>query len=780
MVKVVKTKVEIEGEVHEETVVVDGAEPQPWGPEHEFAVVGKPASRVDGRARVTGAARYTYDAHPPGLIQAVVLRCPYPHARLLSLDTSEAEKLPGVRAVLSGNNAPDIAWYGGRSKLFGDELRFAGEEVAAVAADDLETARDALGLIKVEYEPLPFVTGVEEAVKPGAPQVQPDGNILQSDRQESEVYKRGDIERGLKVADVVIEATYRTPAALHNSFEAHGSVAAWEGDELTVWSSTQYIFGVRDRVAKALNMPLSKIRVISEYMGGGFGSKGQTLKDPVIAALLARMSGRPVKLMMDRREENLLTGNRGATVQRYRIGAKRDGTLCAIELEVLYNMGAYGTWAGVVDGPAKELYLCPNVRTSTKGVRTNLGTHSAFRAPGFVEGMFGLESAVDELCVKLEMDPLEFRRKNHASKDQVSGQDYTSKYLLEAYDRVMELMDLEKGAPLPAPGALGSEGAWQRGIGIASQTWSGGGGPPAHAYVRLNSDGSVEVMCATQDIGTGTKTALSQIAAEELGVPLEQVRFRLGDTEKGPFNPASWGSITMPSVGPAVRGAAQDARRQLLDIASYFMEAPAHSLQVKDGKITVENRPQSARSIPDILSEIGDYMITGKGFRGPNPPQPLRTWGAQIAQVAVNTATGQVRVERVAAVHDVGRVINPMGLRSQFYGGILQGIGFGLTEERVVDANSGIVLNPNLEEYKIATIADTPLMMAEGVDIPDTLANHIGSKGAGEPPIIPTAPAIVNAIYNATRVRMRTIPVTPRRLLDAIAEQQRESGAGHD
>jgi len=775
MVRVVKTKVEVEGKVHEETVVVERDEPASWEADRDFTEVGKSARRVDGRERVTGAAKYTYDIHPAGLLFSAILRSPHAHARVLKVNTSQAESLPGVRAVLCARNAPDIPWYGGASKLFGDEVRFIGEEIVAVAADDLDTARDALKLIEVEYEILPFVMDMEEAIRPGVAQIHPKGNVLRDDEgKEGDLYTRGDIDKGFKSADVMVEATYRTPTALHNSFETHGSVAMWEGDELTIWESTQYIFGVRSRVAGALNMPLSRVRVISEYMGGGFGSKGGTLKHSVIAALLAKATGRPVKLMLDRHEENLLTGNRGATIQKLKLGAKKDGTLVAIDLEALYGMGAYGMWAGSVDGPAKELYQCPNVRTHVVGVRTNLGTHAAFRAPGFVEGTYALEAAIDELCAKLQIDPLEFRRKNFTRKDPVTGHEYTQKPLLECYDRALELLGMSVGGKLQSTTASEkASGPWKRGIGMASQIWSGGGGPPAHAQVRLNSDGTVEVMSGTQDIGTGTKTSLSQVVAEELGVPLDSIRFRLGDTQKGPYAPASWGSITVPSVGPAVRAAALDTKEQLLEIASFFMEVPAKRLQIADGAITIEGRAESRRTIEEVLSEIGDYMITGKGFRGPNPTNPLRTWGAQIAEVEVNVDTGEVRVVRIAAVHDVGRVINPMGLSSQFYGGILQGLGFGLTEERVVDSRDGSVLNGNLQDYKIPTNADTPEMLVCGLDKPDTDANHIGSKGAGEPPIIPTAAAVVNAIYNAVGVSMKELPVTRRRMSEALAEAKR-------
>lgn len=771
MTRVIKTKVEIEGRIHEETVVVDDDEPTPWQDGREFKVVGTGVNRIDARERVTGGAFYTFDISLPGMLHAAVLRSPHAHCRIVSIDTTRAENLPGVRAVLSSSNSPDITWYG-ISKLFDTTLRFAGEEVAVVAADDLDTARDAIGLIQVEYETLPAILDIEEASRPGASEIHPRGNVLKSDGHEGDLYSRGDVKKGFEQADLIVEGKFTTSTQLHNSLETHGSVVRWEGDELTIWESTQYIFGVRDRVSTALDIPLSRIHVICDYMGGGFGSKGQTLKQPVICAILSKMTGRPVKLMLTRQEENTLTGNRGETIQKIKVGARKDGTLTAIDVESLYGLGAYGNWAASVGGPAQELYKCTNVRTLTIGVRTNMGSHAAFRAPGYVEGTFGLESLIDEICDKLSIDPIDFRKKNHAPADQVSGQEYTTKHLIESYNRALELMGFDANAELPKRASLEAKGPWRRGIGVASQTWGGGGGPPAHALVRLNSDGTVEVACGTQDIGTGTKTMLAQIASEEMGVPMDSIRLRMGDTQKGPYGPASWGSITTPSAGPAVRMAAADAKKQLLEIASFFMELPASYLTIEDGFVAVEGRKEGRRPIKSILEEIGDYMITGKGYRGPNPTQQVKTWGAQIAEVEVNLDTGQVRLMRIAAVHDVGRVVNPKGLHSQFYGGILQGMGFGLLEERVVDKIAGHILNSGLDDYHVPTIADTPEMLVAAIGKADTLANHIGVKGAGEPPIIPTAAAIGNAIYSATGVRIYSLPVTPRRMLDALKREQ--------
>lgn len=663
----------------------------------ELSVAGRPQPRVEGAEKVSGRARYACDVRLPGQLYARVLRSPLPHARIARIDTARAEALAGVHAVLSSANAPDIAWYE-ESRLFDRTLRFVGDEVAALAAQSEEAAEDALRLIEVGYEALPFATGLDEG-KRGEPVVR----------------RRGDVGRGFREAEVVIDETYTTQTALHNALEPHGCTAAWEGETLVLYESTQGIFAVRDEVAERLGLPKQRVRVVTQHMGGGFGAKQVAWKHSVIAALLAKRAGRPVQLMLDREAENLAVGNRNATRQRVRLGAKRDGTLAAIEVEILVQAGAYqvGGEDSDVIGTYQTLYRCPNLRAEQVGVRTNTGPAVAFRAPGHAEASFALESAMDELARALGMDPIELRLRNYATEDQSESRPYTSPdSLRRCYEQVRHAFNWPE-RPM-------GTGPKKRGIGFAAHDWVGGGGwPPAEVRVEL-ADGAARLLTATQDIGTGTRTALCQIAAEELGLPAQRVSIVLGDTRDDLYSPTSAGSATLATLGPAVRMAAAEAK--------------------KTGN--------------------------GKGRRGDNPKdKSIRTCGAQCVEVEVDTETGEVRVLRVAAAHDCGRVINPLLAESQVIGGITQGLGYALSEERVVDAARGLVLNANLEEYKVQTAADLPQLLNATQSMPDWEANDTGAKGIGEPPLIPTAAAVANAIFDAVGVRVRDLPCKRERLL---------------
>ncbi len=773
MVRVVRTKVEIEGRTHEEVVVVEGEEPAAWAA-GELHHVGQATVRVDGVERVTGSARYTSDMQLPGMLYAAVARCPHPHARLRSLDTRAAEALPGVRAILTHENAPPIPWHGKASRVFDTELRHEGDEIAAVAADDPETAERAARLIRAEYEVLPYVIDAEVAMRPDAVQVHPDGNVLKDeDGNEGETYTRGDVAKGFGAADVVFEGRFSTAAQMHNALETHGSVVAWDGPTLTIYDSTQAIFNVRNRLAQSLGLPLTDVRVIKNYVGGAFGAKLGAYKQTLIAALLARSTGRPIHLMLDRRAENLVAGHRAPSIQHIKVGARKDGTLTALEMRIICPIGAFGMWAPSVGGPAKEMYTIPNMHIQTFGVRVHTGSHSAFRAPGYVEGAVALEGALDEIAAQLGLDPLAIRLKNYAAKDPGSDQAFTAKHLDECYRRGAERFgwaglrkDLTAARKASGAGSAGT--ALLRGIGMASQNWGGGGGPTAQALCRINSDGSVDVQCGSQDLGTGTRTVLAQIAADALHLGMDRVRVLLGDTDK-PYAPLSGGSMTVASVGPAVRMAADEARKQLLEIASAFMDTAPDRLEIRDGRIVRQGQADRSMSIADVLKEIGDYQIIGKGFRGPNPPEIIRTWGAQFAEVTVDPVTGHVQVVRMTGVYDTGRVINPLTYTSQIHGGIVQGMGLAVTEGRTLDPTSGKSLNANLEEYKLPTIADLPQIDVTWIGEPDFQANHLGAKGIGEPPIIPTPAAIANAVADALGVRVFDLPITPERVLTALA-----------
>ena len=757
-IKVVRTKAEFEGQISEETALVEGRDLAPWRAGDGLGIVGKGHRRVDGVARVSGTARYTQDVYLPGMLHVRVLRSPYPRARVRRVDASRALALPGVRGVLHRFNSPKAA-FRGEETIFREEVRFAGDEVAAVAADSEDLAADALRLIDVDYELLPFVADLEEALRDDAPRLEENGNV-----SESGTYERGDTKRAFAEATVTVESTFRTSTQLHNSLETHGAVARWDGEELTVWESTQHVFGVRAGLQAALKIPYRDIRVLCDYMGGGFGSKGGAGKYSIVAALFARQLGKPVRCVLTRDEENLAAGNRSATLQRVRIAA-RAGRIHAIE-HLSWSNSGQGRWVADPTGPTNGLYDIPNVRSRSYKVVTSLGALSSFRAPGYVEGTFALDQAIDELADRMGTDPLALRRRHAArQRDPQLGMRYSLKRLLACYDIGADLIGWRHRKP---EGARGSAPHRRRGYGMASQLWGGSGLPPAYATVHLNPDGTAVLRCGTQDIGTGTRTVLAQIAAEELGLELRDVRVELGDTNSQ-YAPISAGSLTVASVGPAVRLAARDARVQLLGAASGLLEVPAAELRVERGAIVSKGR---RTPLGDVLGQVDNYTVIGKGSRFPNPEGvSLKTFGAHFAQVEVDTRTGEVFVEHVVAVHDIGRVINPVTATSQVEGGVIQGLGFVLSEERVVDRPTGRVVNGNLEGYKIPTVADVPKITVRFVDDPDTRANNIGAKGLGEPPIIPLPAAVANAVANAIGVRVRTAPITRRRVLEALELQ---------
>jgi CO/xanthine dehydrogenase Mo-binding subunit len=738
--RLIRTEKEVEGRYTEQWVVVEGDDAIDQWPAGPREVVGRPARRLDGYERAQGEAVYTADLALPGMLHAAVLRSPYARARVKQLDLSRAREAGWVRGVIGPDDCHVLTLEPG----------FHGEPVAAVAADTPARAREALELIDVEWEELEPLLDPEEAVR---------RNEL---HEEPRRYERGDADAGFGEADVIVEAEYRTQTVLHNALETHQSVCRWEGDTLEVYISTQFIWGVRDSISQQLGLPPDRVRVVCNFMGGGFGAKNGPGAQTYIAIALASQTGQPVRCALSRREENLATGNRNSTIQRLRAGARSDGTIVALEGEFVNAVGWDG-WSGPTYGPMEMLYACDNVRTLTYGAKLNLPPNAAFRAPGFVEGTFGLECLLDELAARLELDPLELRARNHADSDLVDDRPYSSKNLLECYRRA------EAHWARRDEVRARSEGPWRRGVGLASQIWYGGGGPPSYAWVRVGADGRAMVITAMQDIGTGTRTAMAQIAAEELGLPLERVRVSLGDSARGPYASISAGSSTTPSMGPAVRAAAADAARQIVEIAAQRFDLEERLLSLQDGKLV--SSEGGSWELEEITGLLEDAQILGKGARGPNPAgMRVLTFGVQVADVAVDVETGEVRVERIAAIHDVGRVINPLGARSQVEGGIIQGVGHTLSEERLVDPASGVILTQSLDAYKLPTIADVPEIVVELLDIPDEHLTNLGSKGLGEPPIVPTAAAIVNAIRDATGADVRSLPVSREEMLRALAE----------
>jgi xanthine dehydrogenase YagR molybdenum-binding subunit len=746
LARLIRTEKEVEGRFEEVWLVVEEDPLTQW-PAGPLSVVGRDAVRKDAPERVRGQARYTADVQLPGMLHAAVLRSPYAHARVAAIDLAPALALPGVHAAVGPGEAHGLE----------AEAGYCGAAVAAVAADTFAQARRAVEAIAVEWEELEVVLDPEDAVARKHFTAQPTH------------YERGDYERALAGADVVVEGTYRTSVVLHNSLETHQAVCEWVGDTLNVYISTQYVWGVRESVAQNLGLPADKVRVVCEFMGGGFGAKNDPGEYTFVAAELAKRTGHPVRCALTRREENTAAGNRNATIQKLTAGARSDGTIVALGGEFTNAVGWSG-WSAGTDGPMQMLYACDNVRTVRYGAKINTPPMKAFRAPGFVEGTFGLECLLDELAEKLELDPLELRRRNYAHSN--DGKPYSSKNLRRCYELAQKHWDRREEV------RARSDGTWKHGVGMASQVWYGGGGPPSYAWIRVTSDGRATVVTAMQDIGTGTRTVMAQIAAEELGIPIDSVEVALGDTARGPYATLSAGSSTTPSVGPAVRAAAADAKRQIIEMAAQRYHLEERVLDIENG-IVVSSDGNVSTPLGTLLEILESAQILGKGGRGPNPTgMSVLTFGVQVAEVAVDEETGEVRVDRVAAVHDVGRIINPLGARSQVEGGIIQGVGHTLSEQRLHDPETGRILTTTLDAYRMPTFADVPEIVCEFVDEPDEHLTSLGSKGLGEPPIVPVAAAIANAIRDATGADVHELPISREEMLRALEAAKKKERRG--
>jgi len=754
-----------------------GSEPQaqqpedkilPWG---ETRIVGKALPRVDAYERVSGAAQYTYDVILPDMIYAAILRSPHAHAMVKSVDTAAAEKMPGVVAVLTGKSpGADIPWYGGRapqSKLFDPHCRYEGDEIAAVAARTPYQAWDALRAIKVAYEELPFVIDEASALKPGAPRLHESGNTTGAPR----VTRRGDVEKGFSEADVVLEETFYTSIQIHVPMETHGSVVKWEGDKVTIWDSTQ---GVYDAVllpfAQTMGMPVNNVRVIGRYFGGGFGSKLELGKHTVIAALLARKTGQPVKLMLSREESLLAVGNRPDARMTLKAGVKKDGTLTALQLTNVATCGAYsgGTTVGFQVG---ELYKCPNVQVSESTYYINAGRARAFRAPGFPAGNWCLEQMMDMLAEKIGMDPVEFRLKNFTDMSQSRKMPYSSAGLKECLIQGAQAFGWKE-----AKASKNAGSHIKRGFGMAAGLWQGGGGsPPYTAEIRMFSDGGVTVKTGAMDIGTGTKTAACMVAAEELGIPLESVRIENADTAVTPYAQSSGGSMTLPGLIPAVRRGAWLVKRQVFGWAAENLGVPEEDLQLQGNTLVSRSSPDKKRTVQELMRAHGVQDVIGIGNRDPNPPnKAVMPFGAHFAEVEVDTKTGEARVVRYLAANESGRVINRMTFENQVIGGVTQGLGYALMEKRVLDRQTGKMCNVNFHDYKVPTALDVPVdHVVLPIDLKDTECNIVGCKGLGEPAHVPSASAIANAIYDAIGVRPTHGPIDNRTILELLSNKKR-------
>ncbi len=702
-----------------------------WGEASESRLIGKRVTRLSGKDKVTGKAKYTFDINRPGMLYGRVLRSEVPHATVKGIDTRAAEALPGVKAVI-----PLIE--------IGKKLRYQGQEIAAVAAETDDIAKDALRLIQVDMEELPFVVTESDAMAEGAPQIREDWNGNQSNPN---IREEGTLEAGFKEAAVEVEATYHTPVQTHVCLETHGHVAEWQDEQnLTVWASTQAVFGTRNDLAQHFELPANQVRVITEHMGGGFGSKFGPGMEGHAAAELSRITGTAVKLMLTRKDEHLVAGNRPSMTQHVRAGATSDGRLIA------YDMRGHGT-GGISSGAgfqAPYVYHVPNFRTEKVNVAVNAGNQRAMRAPGHPQGAFAMDCLMDELAEKLGMNPLEFRRINDTSEVR------QAQYTLGAQE-----IGWHRRNSMPGSGTS----VKKRGMGLGSGRWGGGGGRGTEARVTINADGTVEAVTGTQDLGTGIRTAIAIIVAEEFGLAPTDITVKVGDSAPGLPSGGSGGSQTTASVAPVIKTAAAAAKQKLFERIAPLLAAPVEELRVGTGTIYVVSDRTKTITWAQATGQLGMESIS-EGGQWDEELRQGGVAGTQFAEVEVDTETGTIKVLKIVAIHDCGLAINRLTTESQINGGVIMGLGQALLEERFMDAQTGRMMNANLEDYKVPGTFEIPEIKSIVFD------THRKVTGIGEPPCIPTLGAIANAVYNAIGVRIRELPLTPDKVLSALAEKK--------
>lgn len=766
------------GEVTAQLRTIPETEAKPWPMNPGLAIVGKPTSRLDGRAKVTGEAQYTSDVELPGMLHAKRVVSPHAHAIVKRVDTRKAGKLAGVKAVFVVKKQEGATLVDPSTEKNGTfpRIRYAGQCVAAVAATTLDIAEEAARLIEVEYEVLPSVTTLDGAMAPNAPLVYPvrvnmggsaggggaardlaqTGN-LRGPTQVSE----GDVDAALAGSAHKLSGTFRTQVQTHSPMETHGIVADWKPAELTVYMSTQGTSTVRDDLATVFDLPKSKVRVVCDYMGGGFGAKFGGGHFGVVAVELSRRAKAPVRLVLDRREQHTAVGNRPSTLQQLTIGATRDGSLAAVDL-VSHGTSGIATGAGV-GWAAQRLFPASTVRTRQYDVFTHAGPGAAFRAPGMPQGVFALDQLVDELAERLGMDPLALRDKLDIDERDGSA---------TAPDRTARKLERRIGADKigwanrHAPGA--ERGPIKTGIGVGTSMWRRIVDMDSACEVRIARDGSVQLRSSVMDIGTGTRTALAMILAEDLGLRPEDIHIQIGDT-RWPIGPSSGGSKTLVGITPAVRQAAHEVKTKLFAAVGKKLGVAPTELRIVPGRVESSKDPSKALAWKQACATIPTDEIAAIASRPGDwqGPKADGYGGVQFASVQVDTETGVIRVFKVVAVQECGRLINPLAVQSQINGGIIHGISWALFEDRRLDARTGRMLNANLDQYKVLGAKDTPyidvILLDQYVGLTNTDAH-----GIGEPANVATAAAIANAVYNAIGVRIRELPMTPRTVLAAL------------
>ncbi|MEV2231891.1 xanthine dehydrogenase family protein molybdopterin-binding subunit [Streptomyces phaeochromogenes] len=725
------------------------------------AAVGAPLSRVEGRLKVTGQAKYAADHEPDGVVHAVVVDSSVALGRITGIDTRAALAQPGVLKVIHHRNAPKLPYGpnpgslnlpGERLRVFqDDQVRFHGQPVAVVVATTLEAAQHAASLVEIDYDSERPATDLTEAPAPGEPRT----------------YARGDAEAALQSSPVRLEMTYRPARNHHNAMELHATVAQWDGDRLTLWDKTQWVQSPRAEVAANFGIPAENIRVISPFVGGAFGNAARAWPHITIAALAAREVGRPVKLVLTRRQLYFGVGYRPAYEYKVRLGSDRRGRLTAMTHELRAETSGYETYSerGVLS-PGQMLYTTPNVSQAHRTVPLDVNTPTPMRGPGYATAAFPIESAMDELAHELGIDPIELRRRNEPENDQSSGRPFSTRRLRECYTVGAREFGWNRRNPRPRSTR---DGDWLIGTGMATALYDTLRAP-GQAGVRLDADGTAVVESSTSDMGPGTYTSQTQVAADALGLAVRNVTLRLGDTNM-PTGPLHGGSLTMASLGSIVLDGCDKVRQQAIELAvgdgdSPLYGAAAGDIVVRGGRLHMRDNPARGETYRQLLTRNNRTHLEALGSWTPGQSRSsMYAYGAVFTEVGVDARLGLVRVRRMLGVFDAGRIISPKLADSQAIGAMTGGIGMALLEHTVTDHRDGRIVNANLADYLVPVNADVPELKAIYVDGRDDEADPIGVKGLGEVVLVGVAPAIANAVFHATGRRVRDLPITAESLL---------------
>ncbi len=736
-------------------------------------IIGQPIDRIDGRLKVTGRAPYAYEQKVPNAAYAVMVMSTVAKGRIVSIETNRAEKSTGVLLVMTHANAPKLESLKAQPKapptgrvvqvLQDDIVRYANQPVALVVADTFENASEGARLVSVKYESEPHNVDLESRLNSTFTPAKAGGG------GDPSVSYRGDMEAGMTAAQARIDHVYWTPFEVHNPMEPHATIAVWDApDHLTLYDATQGVFSDQKRVASLFSLKPENVRVISPYLGGGFGSKGPVWSHVILTAMAAKQLNRPVKLAVDRPQMFGMLGFRSQTRQAIKAGAKSDGTLTALSHDTFCHTSTFDEFVEAASLPARMLYESPNNSTSHRLVRSDIGTPSFTRAPGEAPGTYGLEAAMDEMAYALKMDPIEFRLKNYAESDPEEKKPWSSKSLRECYKQGAERFGWSR-RPLE-PRSM-RDGNALVGWGMATAVYPTKRSA-SNASARLNADGTFSVDAGTQDVGTGTYTIMTQIAAQSFGVPPNKVKFRLGDTIL-PETPVSGGSQTAASTGSAVYLAAEALREKLVQMATSDAQSPLHDVSAQDivlegGRIFSRTTPSKGETFQALITRSGQAHVEAQVNAKPGPEKErysMYAFGAQFAEVRVDASLGMIKVSRMVGCFGAGRILNAKTARSQLMGGMVWGISMALHEQAEMDERLGRWVNNNLAEYHVPVNADIGQIDALWVDEKDDHVNPIGAKGIGEIGITGAAAAVANAVFHATGKRIRDLPITLDKLI---------------